>query len=149
MREVISLGLILALRASAFAAGGDDTLRFFLAKSDLVILGEITSQPVGISSEVGVVEYACDFRIAEVLKGGTPGSGTLAVNIVRFELEEGDRLPELKKGGKCILFLKSASRGEMPPWRTADFWFGVQRPSPWMARSLKRLVEQDEAKAKP
>jgi hypothetical protein len=123
-------------------------LRFFLARSDLVVLGEIASQPVGISSEVGVVEYACDFRVAEVLKGDKPGPTTLRVMIVRFELEEGDQLPELKKGGKCILFLKRASRGDIPPWRTADFWFGVQRPNLSMGRSLKRLAEQDEATPK-
>src|SRR5262249_26550337 len=35
-------------------------------------------------------------------------------------------------------------QGKKPAWRTADFWFGFQRPSPLMAWSLKRLAEQEE-----
>jgi hypothetical protein len=148
MRTAILLGLVLALAAPALADDSDDTLRFFLSKSDLVVLGEITSEPVGIVGEDGVVNYICDFRIAKVLKGKKPNKDTININIVRFEGANEDRLSELKKGGKCIIFLKNAGRGEKPVWRTADFWFGFQRPSPWMARSLKRLAEQEEAEAK-
>ena len=148
MRMVKALGLVLGLAVPAFADDGDDTLRFFLSKSELVVLGEITSEPHGVWDEKGVVNYICDFRIAEVLKGKKPGTDTVAVNIVQFELDKEDRLPGLKKGTKWIVFLKSAPDGAKPPWRTADFWFGVQRPSPWMAQSLKRLAEPDEAKRK-
>ena len=69
------------------------------------------------------------------------------MNIIRFELEDGDHLPELKKGGKLILFLRRADAGATPVWQTADVWFGAQRASPWMARSLKGLADE-EAKEK-
>jgi hypothetical protein len=105
---------ILALATSARAADGDDTLRSYLAKSDLVVLGEITSEPSEFMKEIGVANYVCDFKIAQVLKGNKPAGDTVRVNIVRFERDEEDRLVELKKGSKCILFLKKAAAGETP-----------------------------------
>ncbi len=147
MKSALASALFVLLAVAASADTSDDTLRFFLSKSDLVVLGEIASQPLGMSLEVGVVNYLCDFKVAEVLKGEKPGEAPLKVNIVRFEMEKADRLPELKKGAKCILFLKKTKEGNIPAWATADFWFGFQPPSPWMAKSLKRLAEQ-EAKAK-
>jgi hypothetical protein len=143
---VVAVTGVLALAAAAAANDGDDTLRFYLAKSDLVVRGEIASEPSATSKEDGVVHHICEFHIAEVLKGKKPATDTITVNIIRFEGDEADRLSELKKGGKCILFLKQAS-GQTPVWQTADFWFGVQRPSPWLARSLKRLADQGQGKA--
>jgi hypothetical protein len=140
---------VLALACSAAADASDDTLRFYLAKSDLVVLGAIASDPRVFSKEDGVENHVCEFRIADVLKGPKPGADPITVNIVRFEGDEEDRLPELRKGSKCILFLRSAGGGAMPAWQTADFWFGVQRPSPWMARSLKRLAAQGGPKTGP
>src|SRR5262249_39193142 len=69
MRTAMGIALILALAAPAFADDSDDTLRFFLSKSDLVVVGAITSQPFGTVTEVGVVHYICDFGITQVLKG--------------------------------------------------------------------------------
>ncbi len=137
---------VMALATVAIADDGDETLRFYLARSDLVVLGEIASEPSEFQKEIGVANYVCDFKIAQVLKGKRPARDTITVKIVRFERDEEDRFPEVKKGSKYILFLKHAANGETPVWKTADFWFGVQRPSPWMARSLKRLAEHDAVK---
>jgi hypothetical protein len=57
---------------------------------------------------------------------------------VRFEFDETDKHPLIKKGGECILFLKDFPAAK-PSLKTADFWFGVQYPSALMGRSLKRL----------
>src|SRR5262245_57231295 len=140
MKTAIVLGTVLVLSTPIFGSESDDTLRFFLVKSELVVVGEIASGLARASEEVGGVYYTCDFRIAEVLKGNKPVEETIRVTIARFELEEADRLPELKQGSKCILFLKNVGDGKRSTWRTADLWFGVQRPSPAMARSLKRLA---------
>jgi hypothetical protein len=148
MRTTLALGLAVVLAAPCLGDDGDDTLNFYLSRSDLVVRGEIVSHPVGFVWQAGVANYTCDFRIAEVLKGKGPGTDTIAVMIVRFELEEGDGLPDLKKGGKGVLFLKAADGGATPAWRTADVWFGFQRPAPWMVGSLKRLAEEAEAKAR-
>ena len=143
----VALG-VLALATSVVADDSDDTLRSYLAKSDLVVLGEITSEPSEFRKEIGIANYVCDFKVADVLKGKLLAEKTLTVKIARFERDEDDRIPELKNGGKCILFLKRAANGETPSWKTADFWFGLQRPSPWMARSLKRLAAQEGSKTK-
>jgi hypothetical protein len=139
---------LLALFASLLAVlpargdSGDDTLKSFLSKSDLVVMGKITSEPIGIISESGVPNYICEFRVQDVLKGdGKLKDQVLKVNIMRFEMDAKDKHPLIKKDGECTLFLKSATPNT-PAWVTADFWFGVQHPSPWMARSLKRLATE-------
>jgi hypothetical protein len=146
MRMAMVFGLVVVLAAPAFVRGSDDTLRYFLSKSDLVVLGEITSNASRSSEEVGAVNYACDFQMAEVLKGRKPADEAIPVIVTRFELEEGDRLPELKKGCKCILFLRNTGTGDKPRWETADVWFGFQRPSPSMARVLKKLAAEKNAR---
>jgi hypothetical protein len=133
----LAAGLAVLLAAHAVGDDGDDTLRFYLGKSDLVVVGTIASEPVGVVKEAGVVHYPCDVAVTDVLKGAAPEK-PLRVNIIRFERDEADTLPWLKKGARCILFLKAASG--MPAWQTADVWFGIQPESPWMVRSLKRLA---------
>ncbi|MFA6176432.1 MAG: hypothetical protein WC765_07630 [Phycisphaerae bacterium] len=139
---------LLALIASligvlpAHGDSGDDTLKSFLSKSDLVVIGRITAEPIGINDEDGVPNYICRFRIQDVLKGdGKLKDQAIKVNIMRFEMDAKDRQPLIKKDGECILFLKSATPSA-PAWVTANFWFGMQHPSPWMARSLKRLATE-------
>ena len=61
----------------------------------------------------------------------------IRVNIKRFERVGKDKHPLIKKDAECILFLKNA-KPNFPDWETADYWFGLQHPSPSMARSLKR-----------
>lgn len=127
---------------SAPADEDDDTLKYYLSKSDCVALGTIASEPIGISSEAGVVEYVCDFKVSESFKGDGVTNGVMTrVVIVRFERGASDRHPLLKKGGECILFLNNASPS-IPKWRTVDFWFGIQYPNSLMGRSLKRLAQK-------
>jgi endonuclease YncB( thermonuclease family) len=140
----------------ALGDSGDDTLRYYLTKSDFVVMGEIVSEPFGISTELGVIHYSCDFKVSQVARGLNRGDKAdeiksdtqIKVNIIRFEKDEADKCPEIKKGGKCILFLKKADQGNFPTWQTADFWFGVQRASPWMMRSLVRLAGENQGKVK-
>lgn len=137
---------------SSRADGDDDTLQMYLSKSDVVLLGEFTSEPIGSTREVGVINYGADFRISQLIKGAAVGErkvgGTIPVNVVRFESAPEDHLPVLKKGGKAILFLKCNDRQAKPTYQTADVWFGVQPPSPWMAKSLARLAAEQAKPAK-
>ena len=123
---------------SVRADDGDDTLKFFLSKSDLVVAGKITTEPVARTFEAFVPNYLCEFKVDDIAKGDQKLKGqTIKVNIKRFEQVDQDKHPFVKKDAACILFLKSTSGGS---WETADFWFGVQSPGPWMMRSLQRLA---------
>lgn len=145
MKPLITGFLLTFVFASFPARGdsGDHTLKAFLSKSDLVVTGAITSEPIGINHELGVPNYISEFRVKDVLKGdGSLKDQSIKVNIQRFEMDPKDKHPLIKKDGECILFLKNAAPNT-PSWVTADFWFGVQYPSPWMARSLKRLAAEE------
>ena len=151
MRAIPLLTLALLLVPSVCRADdGDDTLRFYLAKSDLVVLGTIVSKPIAKSTEAGVLGYGCDFHVAEVCKGDAAlEDTTIRVSIGRFEGAKKDHHPLIEMDAECILFLKNGSSGTIPRWLTADFWFGVQQPSPWMAKSLKRLASQEKPAEEP
>jgi hypothetical protein len=141
MKRIIFLLCIFvfAITRLAFADESDDTLKFYLSRSDCVVSGTIVSEPLGIS-DYGV-EYICDFKVSEVFKGDAMTNGiTTQVVIARFEQDASDHCPLIKKGGECILFLKNDAPN-IPKWRTADFWFGIQYPSRSMERSLKRLAQ--------
>ena len=126
----------------SFADASDDTLKFYLSKSDLVVQGTILNEPAGLFDEAGVPNYYCEFSVSDVLKGDSELKGkTIKVNIIRFEMDKKDHHPLIKKNAECILFLKK-TKGNVPSLETADFWFGVHHPSPWMARSLKRLAKE-------
>jgi hypothetical protein len=126
-----------------YADESDDTLRFFLSKADLIVLGTVTSEPTERVEEEGVPSYLCEFTVSDVCKGDiTLRSKTVKVSIKRFERDKKDHHPLIKKDAECILFLKKAPERTTPQWVTADFWLGVQYPSPWMVKSIKRLAKQ-------
>jgi hypothetical protein len=57
-----------------------------------------------------------------------------------------DRHPLIKKDAECILFLKKQPPGNIPRLASADYWCGVQHPSPWMFKSLRRLAGELSSK---
>jgi hypothetical protein len=135
----------LVLAASVCVADdGDDTLKRWLSRSDLAVVGTIVSEPVGIISERGVPNYICEFKVSDVCKGNAKiKDETINVNIMRFEIDEKDKHPLIEKGAESILFLKKGPKDSTPSRTTSDFWFGIQHPMPWMVNSLKRLAKQE------
>ena len=119
----------------AVADEDDDTLKFYLSKSPLVVVGKIVDHPFGTRYEAGVLNHICKVSVTEVLHGDANlKDKNLTVRIVRYELGSADRHPLIRKDAECILFLKPTTN--MPSWETADVWFGIQHPSPMMANAL-------------
>lgn len=150
MRCISALGLALAL-LSLVVAQDPETLRFYLAKSDVVVLGEFAGEPIRKGASKFGTHYQADFKITQLLKWDAPGEtkvgATIKVHILRGVLhkddfEPEDPLPDLKNASKCILFLTCYEEKPTPSYSTADAWFGVQRPSSWMAKSLARVVAE-------
>jgi len=150
-----SLVLLLAVvgwhaipRASADA--GDDTLRLYLGRSDVVVDATLRSLGGAFYDELGVANYVVELDVHAYVKGNLPDPPKEALvpgrpvrpraTIVRFELVEEDRLPYVKEGARVVLFLKACGEGSFPAHETSDFWFGVQPHGPWLVRRLKELV---------
>ena len=141
MKNIVLLSVVLTLATGLCFA--DDTLKSYLGKSELVVIGKITTLSVGEYKAIGVLYSTCEFRIADVLKGDASlKAKTIRVKVKRYELSAEDKHPLLKKDSECILFLKNAGTKENPSWKTADFWFAIQYPSPMMASSLKQLAKE-------
>jgi len=145
-QALLALACVAVLPFIAFADSSDDTLKLYLAKSDVIIQGTILNEPAGVFDEDGVPNFYCEFKVSDVLKGDANLEGTtVKVNIVRFEMDKKDHHPLIKKDAESILFLKR-SKDNVPKLETADFWFGVQHPFPWLARSLKRLAKDKQSR---
>lgn len=126
----------------------DDKLKEYLAKSDLCIAGTITSPAMGMTGEMYVVNYSCEFEISEVIFGKCEEKKP-RVNIVHFEMAEEDRLPFIRKGGKCILFLKRMPAGHFPVWQSIDMRYGTERYSESLTQAIKRVAAQKADGAAP
>lgn len=121
--------------------GAEEPLLYLRSQSQLVIAGEFTDVGPG-TVHLGVVHYRCRMKILEVLKGKFTGDA-LEVLVSRLELDE-ERIPELHKGKKVILFLKNtAPAGKAADWQTVDRFLGVQRHSRPMVFALKQAAEKD------
>lgn len=146
MRIQLLIAALFLLSTGGVANGGDESLRRLLAGADVVVNGEFTSELIGESGEAGVVHYQGDFKIGQLLKGEPLGDrrdgGTLKVNAIRFEGEPADRLPYLKQGGKCILFLTLSDRQPKPSYITSDVWLGIQPANSALAAELARLAKE-------
>jgi hypothetical protein len=143
-RHLIALVVVLSsVYCGGIAQDNDDILKRLLAKSNAAVVGKITSIRGVDEGEVGVLRYNCVISVSEILKGDRTLK-SIYVSIKRYELEESDRLIDLKTDSKYILFLKKARAGNVPNWETADAWFGVHRHGPLMARELKQLAGEME-----
>lgn len=145
MRYLFALGLSLVLPSLMVAGDLEESLRFFLAKSDVVVLGEFTTEPVAKKANAQFRHYQSDFKISQVLKWDTPGEARVGETIkIHILLDGEERPPELKIGGKCLLFLECYHLKPNPSYITADIWFGVQRPNPGLVKSLSRLASEQK-----
>ena len=140
---------ILAISGSVANADMDDgTLRDYLNKSELVVVGNITRIIVITRGDAAAPEYTCTFQIDDVIKPHPlQTNSTIMVNIKRFELGDEDRHPLLAEGKQSILFLKRTY--DKNAWDTVDYWFGIQEPLPILIRTLKRLVKESVEQAGP
>lgn len=122
---------------------GDDTLRYYLSKSTVVVSGEVFDGPQGASFDAGVSRYSFKLKVKEVLYG-IMLDPEFTVVTERMERDATEHQPFFKKGKLVILFLrlKKNDRG-LVLWREADPWFGVQQYNEGMALSLKRLAKEE------
>ena len=134
-----------AVKAAA-AEPSAAALQSYLAKSKLCVSGVFT-EVLGASGEAGVIHYVCEFKVSAVIAGEC-NDKNIRVGFVRLESKDEDKLPFLKEGGKCILFLngpngqtQSASGGRINAYTLADPKFGIQEYSDSLARAIGSAQE--------
>jgi len=124
----------------------DETYRSWLAGSELVVVGILSANPIGILDDSGVVNYVCTLKVAEAFKGSVAPGETIAATVQR--MGRGNP-PEFNQGDEIILFLKRAGRGGKPDWHTADIWYGAQRFDARLSTALWRLAAATPGTAQP
>ena len=148
IRMLLAIVLLATLVHGAYADTDDNTLRGYLNKSELVVVGNISRMIVTVVDDAGAPEYVCNFQIDEVIKAHPlQTNSVISVNIKRFETQDGDKHPLVAEGKQSILFLKHTY--DEKGWDTVDYWFGIQYPFPALIRSLKRLAKESVEQAVP
>lgn len=120
---------------------GDDTLRYYLSKSSLVVVGDIIEGPRGRMTAPGVIYFGLKLKVTKVIKG--EAEGDILVGLTRYQSTR-TKLPEvLTTAGSVILFLnKSKANPKVDSWVGADPWFSIQQYDPVMERLLVRVASE-------
>ena len=141
MRSLVWVLVATILPVLVAADVGDDTLEFYLKKSELVVVGTIVELwGIHHHGKRMVQPWTYELKVSDVIRGGDSLKGkSIKFSVRRFMKDEKDVDPLLKKGSECLVFLKDDGDGD---WQTADIWFGVHFPCPAMIESLKRLVNE-------
>lgn len=123
----------------------DDTLRLFLSKSPIVIVGEVAGaaeKEIACGGELpSVANYGFEVKVQQVLQGAEKRD-RLRVEIARFD----DHWPAAPKvGDKHVFFLKplyaDRERNDRTnPLISVDKWFGMQPASPSLIAGLLRVA---------
>lgn len=129
----------MATARQAFADDGDETMRYGLSRSEMVVAGEIRTEPARAAKGKGFVAYSFEFQVSHGIAGPSPGA-RIPVRIIRPELTAEDGPLRLNKGKRYILFLNPSADGVTPTWESADPWFGIQPESYAMHAALRRLT---------
>jgi len=127
----------------------DDTLEYYLSKSQVVVHGKIFTEPRvnKYKEKKGATSHEFDFQVIDVIKGDfTKKNDILMVNVLQFVDNPTDQHPLINKDKTSILFLKDSGYRQML-LETVDHWFAVQYPNPNLLKSLKRLMINKEADA--
>jgi hypothetical protein len=128
-----------ALAGRAFGDDGDERIRYYLSRSEMVVAGEIRTEPARAARREGVVTYSFEFQVSHGITEPSPGP-RIPVRIIRPELTAEDGALPLKKGKRYILFLNPSGEWVTPTWENADSGFGIQLESYAMHAALRRLT---------
>lgn len=123
----------------------DETLRYYLSKSEAVVVGKVTDglQRIGVDfNPIPVNVIGFEIKVTDSIKGKVAAKQTIMVTVTRA-YNIGQSLPP-EQGEKVVLFLKSSGDS----WVTADKWFGMQPHSLTLVEHLKRVNRQAKAPAK-
>ena len=97
--NTVYLAALLTSPVTALAEHGDQTLRYYMSNSTVVVSATIVSQPKGITDEAGVVRRSFSIQVVEVLysRGGRwmKKKDRIRVGMTRYEMTETDALPFL------------------------------------------------------
>jgi hypothetical protein len=131
------------------AQAADETLKFFLSRSQYVLAGELLAEPLkqkpfrwwGDEKQPPLTVYEVRVKVLDQFQYQSVPYPHKEMTAYVLMPKGAERPDPLKKGVKCVLFLDWVFGGPGGPtsFITVDPWFGVQRYDPKMA---ERLTEQ-------
>lgn len=138
-------GALFSCRGGVVVSSTDDgteTLKYFVSKSDLVVVATIADEPLWIDYSApisGFYPRTCYFKAAidKVLAGDASHPAEIAVQAVRIQNTSERPFADLVKGRRFVFFLKR--NGDA--WHTADPWFGVWPYTPGLEAALSGRLD--------
>ena len=142
---LLLLGMPWAATGQGKPDSDDDTLRYYLSKSEAVVVGKVTDglQRIGVDfAPIPVSVIGFQVNVTNSIKGKIAAKQTIMVTMTRA-LDIGTLTPP-QQGEELVLFLKSSGDS----WVSADKWFGMQPYSRTLVEHLKRVQGQAKAPAR-
>ena len=155
MRPFLAIRLLCGCCSLVAAEARQDALKVLTAQSEYVVAGELSADPTVTTGKAGAAGYQLELKAVTVLRNRPPkkadavpapprNAESFVLRFTRAEFSDEDKLPFLKKGSKCIVFLKYKPRdnGFYAPEELADAWLGIQPYSPGLAKTISDLGKQ-------
>ena len=142
MKHVILILTVLLVGSIAVAAPRDDTIEYYLSKSDVVLSATLTDFVVERGKDTTTYKLIFKTHTGGVYHGKGPHGEELKLNLVHpGDLPPGERTLKLDKGQDYILFLKKPGKEEAKVWRQADPWFAVQLYYSALAHKVREVSQ--------
>src|SRR5262245_22827338 len=152
MRPFMAIWLLCGCCSLVAAEARQDALKVLTAQSEYVVAGELSADPTVTTGTAGAAGYQLELKAVTVLRNRPPkkadavpapprNAESFVLRFTRAEFSDEDKLPFLKKGSKCIVFLKYKPRdnGFYAPEELADAWLGIQPYSPGLAKTISDM----------
>jgi hypothetical protein len=147
MMKQLALFIAAFASVSAIADIGDDTLRQYMSKSDVVLAAQLKSLTVERGTNSTTYKLVFMTHTGGVYHGRGPHGEEITVDLLHpGDLPPGELTFPFSEGTAYILFLKKPLTPESKAWRPADPWFAVQPHYSALAHALRRLSLDERRK---
>jgi hypothetical protein len=151
MRVYLAVMVAFLIYGVGLAGADDDTLKFYLSKSQYALAGEVLSEPAkrekpfhwdgDIDKKHPMSVFEVRLKVLDQYQYDTQPYSHKEMTAYVLLPVGAERPDVLKKGSKCIFFLNwrfgGPNKSDGTSYVTADPWFGVQRHDPKMAQLLQ------------
>jgi hypothetical protein len=135
---VITAALIFVSTLLVSRVEANQSLANSVGKARFIVTVQVIDRPTKLYSSGEIATYSLHFKLLEVVKGAIPKTEEMTV---RFNTSHLSNFSYLRKGSKCIVFIKAdVSRTVVSVKSVPGYWiFCIQPYSPAKVTAIKRV----------
>lgn len=124
--KIIAATLMFVSTLCISGAEAKESLAGTVEKAKFIVTAQVIDTPTKLYSSGNLATYSLHFKLLEVVKGKMPNTKEMTA---RFNTADLNRFSYLKKGNKCVVFMKAdISRSVMSVNSVPGFWIFCIQP---------------------